>query len=268
MTPEGSGKLSQHPSIEVPCGFVLALYEGRSVDPLPRSLSTRLVSSRESLFPDVFCSWLAADPAALSVEGIICKRLKIPPFHQIDRDRVRAEVLMAAMEAVVTGALNDHLTALVAKIAVHKCLRCDQTLRSHLLTHAAGATDSGCSTASSLRDWFDAVHAAMEAISPEKRDVIRLSYLEERDDAEVALQLKIPRGTVKSRKKYALEELLDIMMRRHIESLPEDLTELVRLHLYGVTEMEIAGLLGIAPGDVSARLAQARALAARAAGLI
>ena len=63
----------------------------------------------------------------------------------------------------------------------------------------------------------------MKGITPEKQDVIRLSFLAEFSEAEVAECLGIPPGTVKTRKKYAREGMLDAMLCRHLNSLPRKL---------------------------------------------
>ena len=134
-------------------------------------------------------------------------------------------------------------------------------------TNTSDAADAAALPVPPSIDWFEEIHDALEAIPPEKRDVIRLSFLEGLNEAEVAERLKIPKGTVKSRKKYGLEEMLGVMMRRHLDSLPPNLAEIVRLRLIGMNETEIAGALGIDPDDVRFQLAHARALVARAAGL-
>jgi RNA polymerase sigma-70 factor (ECF subfamily) len=48
---------------------------------------------------------------------------------------------------------------------------------------------------------------ALEALSREQREVIRLAFFEERSHAEISEALRIPLGTVKSRVRLALEKM-------------------------------------------------------------
>ena len=55
------------------------------------------------------------------------------------------------------------------------------------------------------------VKAAIERLSAEQSRVIRLSFIEERPHPEIASQLKIPLGTVKSRIRLAMNRLRDLL---------------------------------------------------------
>lgn len=51
------------------------------------------------------------------------------------------------------------------------------------------------------------VRQALEALSPEQAQIIRLFYFEERSHSEISLILGVPLGTVKSRVRLAMEKL-------------------------------------------------------------
>jgi RNA polymerase sigma-70 factor (ECF subfamily) len=55
------------------------------------------------------------------------------------------------------------------------------------------------------------VRAALAALSNEQREVVRMSYFDDRAHAEIAERLKIPLGTVKSRLRLALNRLRGLM---------------------------------------------------------
>jgi len=55
------------------------------------------------------------------------------------------------------------------------------------------------------------VRAALAALSKEQREVVRMSYFEDKAQAEIAEKLKIPLGTVKSRLRLALNRLRGLM---------------------------------------------------------
>ena len=63
----------------------------------------------------------------------------------------------------------------------------------------------------------DEVRAALAALNPKFRDVLREVYLEDRPIAEVAIRLGIPAGTVKSRTYYALRALKDALAERGLD---------------------------------------------------
>jgi RNA polymerase sigma-70 factor, ECF subfamily len=58
------------------------------------------------------------------------------------------------------------------------------------------------------------VSAAMALLSPEQRQVVQLSFFEDRPHSEIAERLDLPLGTVKSRLRLAL-----IKLRAHWEQL-------------------------------------------------
>lgn len=60
----------------------------------------------------------------------------------------------------------------------------------------------------------DQIAAAMELLSEEQKQVVRLSFFEERPHSEIAAHLSLPLGTVKSRLRLAL-----IKLRAHWEQL-------------------------------------------------
>lgn len=62
-----------------------------------------------------------------------------------------------------------------------------------------------------LVDTAMAVHAALESLSPEHRDVIERVYFQDQTLAQIAEDLDIPTGTVKSRSFYALRALQTAM---------------------------------------------------------
>ena len=51
------------------------------------------------------------------------------------------------------------------------------------------------------------VHAALEALPPEQREAVRLAYFQGLTHSEIAKQLAIPMGTVKTRLRLALDKL-------------------------------------------------------------
>lgn len=63
----------------------------------------------------------------------------------------------------------------------------------------------------STRDTEGRVRAAIAALRPEQLLVIRLSFFENKPHAEIAQQLGIPLGTVKSRVRLAMQRLRDLL---------------------------------------------------------
>jgi RNA polymerase sigma-70 factor, ECF subfamily len=51
------------------------------------------------------------------------------------------------------------------------------------------------------------VHAALEALPPEQREAVRLAYFQGLTHSEIAKQLAIPMGTVKTRLRLAFDKL-------------------------------------------------------------
>jgi RNA polymerase sigma-70 factor (ECF subfamily) len=63
----------------------------------------------------------------------------------------------------------------------------------------------------SIRNMEVRVRAAIAALSPEQLRVITLSFFEEKPHAEIARELSIPLGTVKSRVRLAMKRLRDLL---------------------------------------------------------
>jgi RNA polymerase sigma-70 factor, ECF subfamily len=61
------------------------------------------------------------------------------------------------------------------------------------------------------RDMQQRVRAAIAALTPEQLRVITLSFFEEKAHAEIAKELSIPLGTVKSRVRLAMQRLRDLL---------------------------------------------------------
>ena len=53
----------------------------------------------------------------------------------------------------------------------------------------------------------ESVHAAIESLPPEQREVVRLAYFQGLTHSEIARQLAIPMGTVKTRLRLAFDKL-------------------------------------------------------------
>lgn len=76
------------------------------------------------------------------------------------------------------------------------------------------ATEPISSTSDELESAVEAaevVHAALQKISPEHREVLTLRFLEEMPIADIAEVTKLPIGTVKSRLHYASREILSVI---------------------------------------------------------
>jgi RNA polymerase sigma-70 factor (ECF subfamily) len=60
-----------------------------------------------------------------------------------------------------------------------------------------------------LEQWYEAwqVRQAVDRLPPDEREVVRLQHLEGYTQAEVALRLGVPQGTVKSRSHRAHQRL-------------------------------------------------------------
>jgi RNA polymerase sigma-70 factor (ECF subfamily) len=61
------------------------------------------------------------------------------------------------------------------------------------------------------RDDISRVSSALRLLAPEQSTVIRMSFIEERPHAEIAADLGIPLGTVKSRIRLAMKRLRDLL---------------------------------------------------------
>ena len=56
------------------------------------------------------------------------------------------------------------------------------------------------------------VHAALQTLSPERRELVSLAFLRDLSHAEIAAQTGLPLGTVKSHLRRAL-----LQLREHLE---------------------------------------------------
>jgi RNA polymerase sigma-70 factor (ECF subfamily) len=63
----------------------------------------------------------------------------------------------------------------------------------------------------STRDTEQRVRNAIAALTPEQLRVVTLSFFEEKPHAEIARELSIPLGTVKSRVRLAMQRLRDLL---------------------------------------------------------
>lgn len=63
----------------------------------------------------------------------------------------------------------------------------------------------------SARDAEGRVRAAIAALNPEQLRVVTLSFFEDKPHAEIARELNIPLGTVKSRVRLAMQRLRDLL---------------------------------------------------------
>ncbi len=63
----------------------------------------------------------------------------------------------------------------------------------------------------SARDAEGRIRAAIAALNPEQLRVITLSFFEDKPHAEIARELSIPLGTVKSRVRLAMQRLRDLL---------------------------------------------------------
>jgi len=72
-----------------------------------------------------------------------------------------------------------------------------------------GALDDECST----HDLIETLHSAIDLLSEEQARLVRLSFLEERAHREIAAQLDVPLGTVKSRMRQAVIRLRSIIAK-------------------------------------------------------
>jgi RNA polymerase sigma-70 factor (ECF subfamily) len=57
----------------------------------------------------------------------------------------------------------------------------------------------------------DRVRGALDALSAEQRDVVRLSFFDDRPHAEISAELGLPLGTVKSRLRLAMKRLRELL---------------------------------------------------------
>jgi len=73
------------------------------------------------------------------------------------------------------------------------------------------APDSGVQS----RETRDAVHQALQKLSPELREAVILRYLQDMDYREIATVLKVPEGTVKSRINRGRAELARLLQRTY-----------------------------------------------------
>jgi RNA polymerase sigma-70 factor (ECF subfamily) len=73
------------------------------------------------------------------------------------------------------------------------------------------APDSGVQR----RETHDAVHLALQKLSPELRESVILRDLQDMDYREIATVLKVPEGTVKSRINRGRAELARLLQRTY-----------------------------------------------------
>jgi RNA polymerase sigma-70 factor (ECF subfamily) len=65
------------------------------------------------------------------------------------------------------------------------------------------------------RETSEAVHAALQKLSPELREAVILRDLQDMDYRDIALTLKVPEGTVKSRINRGRAELARLLQRTY-----------------------------------------------------
>jgi RNA polymerase sigma factor (sigma-70 family) len=94
--------------------------------------------------------------------------------------------------------------------AVRRGRRCERVLREveaeYLPEHDEGAEAAVVQGQNAAR-----VEAALNRLSAEQSEVVRLSFIEQRPHAEIAKLLRMPLGTVKSRIRLALTRLRELL---------------------------------------------------------
>jgi RNA polymerase sigma-70 factor (ECF subfamily) len=87
----------------------------------------------------------------------------------------------------------------------------DAMTLSHRIPDEGPAPDSGVQS----RETRDAVHQALQKLSPELREAVILRDLQDMDYREIATVLKVPEGTVKSRINRGRAELARLLQRTY-----------------------------------------------------
>jgi len=89
-----------------------------------------------------------------------------------------------------------------------------RSLRRELETRAAGAAETTTGPEPPAAPFSDELVAALRELSPEHRAVVALRYLLDYTPGEIARALELPRGTVNSRLRRALDRLAPLLEER------------------------------------------------------
>lgn len=123
---------------------------------------------------------------------------------EADAEDVTQEIFVEVYRSVGRFRGESSLATWVYRVAINRCLKHQQRrppatlpLEGALLTQADGSP--GPAQTAARRELGDEVHAALDHLSPEHRQVVILHELQDLTYQECAQILQIPVGTVKSR---------------------------------------------------------------------
>ena len=147
--------------------------------------------------------WSDAHRAALLVTG-----------DAAAAEDIAQEAFLSALRALPRFDLRRPLGPWLHRIVVNRAIDwCRaRTLRAEVAAGAAG--EPPAHEQRSLAGLGDAATAALMELTPEHRAVVVMRYLLELTPGEIAKALDLPRGTVNSRLRRALDALGDLMQER------------------------------------------------------
>jgi RNA polymerase sigma-70 factor, ECF subfamily len=145
-------------------------------------------------------------------------------LRTVNDDMLADDIFQEAILRIARGASNFEARTAKAstwmyRIAFNACIdalrRARRTLPLDVLGNAlASEDDPGMNGADPIE--LGALRRALDALSPEHRAVVRLSYFEQLGHQDIAEITGVPVGTVKSRLHHALKKLSAALRRTHI----------------------------------------------------
>ena len=143
-----------------------------------------------------------------------------------DAEDLTQEIFVALYRGMAGYRGESSLATWAYRIALNRCRTHAGRVRAVLVpydeTSVPEPEERGPASAAVRRELADRIQAALDALSPEQREVVLLHEMQELTYRECAAVLQVPEGTVKSRLSYAFRRLRGTL-RGYVEAdaLPE-----------------------------------------------
>ena len=131
---------------------------------------------------------------------------------EADAEDLTQEIFLDLYRSMGSFRGESALATWVWRVALNHCRRHAGRVRAVTVPYdetlsEREAEECGPAYRAARRELSDLVHAALDGLSPEQRDVVILHEMQELTYRECAAVLQVPEGTVKSRLSYAFRRL-------------------------------------------------------------
>ena len=131
---------------------------------------------------------------------------------EADAEDLTQEIFVDLYRSMASFRGDSTLATWVWRVALNHCRRHAGRARAVTVPYDEAlrereSEEHGPAHYAARRELSDQVHAALDGLSPEQRDVVILHEMQEMTYRECAAILQVPEGTVKSRLSYAFRRL-------------------------------------------------------------